>query len=165
MAEIATYPRNTTSTELPNSDKLMPENGTYNEPTINPQWGFNVEDFDYNMYVNDVSAIVGEWSDDPAFLPTTIVYSLAFIVGITGNALVIYALVADKKAHNATNVFLVSLAVADMLFLALIVPYELAVKFAGYWTGIRVFCKLSNFIEMLSAAASIWNLTAVSIER
>ncbi|CAH1773851.1 unnamed protein product, partial [Owenia fusiformis] len=37
--------------------------------------------------------------------------------------------------------------------------------FLGHWSGGMALCKISGFCEMLSAVASILNLTAVSVER
>nr|AKQ63023.1 orphan G-protein coupled receptor 23 [Platynereis dumerilii] len=105
------------------------------------------------------------WTKDRAFLPTSITYGLAFVVGVIGNGLVVFALLGDKKARNATSAFLVSLAVADLLFLLVCVPYEAASKLVNYWSGGLVLCKVSGYVDMLTAAASILNLTAVSVER
>nr|XP_053631301.1 uncharacterized protein LOC128687760 [Cherax quadricarinatus] len=61
--------------------------------------------------------------------------------------------------------FLVSLAVADLLLLLLCVPLETLQYFL--WTphlSLPV-CKLSSYCELLSAVASVLNLTAVSLER
>ncbi len=88
-----------------------------------------------------------------------------FLSGVIGNFLVIFALVGDKKARNATSAFLVSLAAADLAFLLVCIPYETAAKMTGFWRGGRPLCKISGFVEMLSAVASILNLTAVSVER
>ena len=66
---------------------------------------------------------------------------------------------------NVTSSFLVSLAVADLVFVAVCVPYEMTAKLAAVWAGGKVLCKLAGFVDMLSALASVINLTAVSIER
>nr|XP_027235612.1 LOW QUALITY PROTEIN: cholecystokinin receptor type A-like [Penaeus vannamei] len=61
--------------------------------------------------------------------------------------------------------FLVSLAAADLLLLLLCVPLETLQYFL--WTphlSLPV-CKLSSYFELLSAVASVLNLTAVSLER
>jgi len=65
------------------------------------------------------------------------------------------------------QVLMISLAVADLLFLLICVPYEMANKLVLYWDGgVPVsLCKLAGFVEMLSALASVLNLTAVSVER
>lgn len=60
---------------------------------------------------------------------------------------------------------MVSLAVADLLFLLVCVPYETAKNFIGHWDTGTLFCKVSGAVEMLSALASVLNLIAVSIER
>ena len=61
--------------------------------------------------------------------------------------------------------FLVSLAIADVVFLLVCLPYELIVKLEAVWHGGLALCKLAGFVEMTTAAASVLNLTAVSIER
>lgn len=88
-----------------------------------------------------------------------------YFSGVVGNLLVVFALVGDKKARNATSAFLVSLAVADLVFLLVCIPYDTAAKMMGFWKGGKPLCKVSGFVEMLSATASILNLTAVSVER
>jgi len=88
-------------------------------------------------------------------------------IGITGNLLVVFALTFDSQAklHNVTAVFIISLVVADLLFLIVCVPYELTARINPHWGGGLGLCKLSGFIEMLSATAAVLNLMAVSIER
>ena len=125
----------------------------------------DISDFDYHGFQADLDMVKEPWVEDRAFWPTSLTYGLAFFIGVIGNSLVVFALLADKKARNVTASFLVSLAIADLLFLLLCVPYEYASKFTGYWSGGRALCKISGFIEMLSASASILNLSAVSVER
>ena len=128
----------------------------------NPWDGMHV-DFAYE--VENLGQVQTPWTEDHAFWPTSITYSLAFLVGIIGNSLVVFALLANRKARNVTSSFLVSLAISDIIFLLLCVPYETVSKYTGVWAGGLALCKISSFVEMLSAAASILNLTAVSMER
>lgn len=122
--------------------------------------------FDYTeFFPGDLSSVLTPWTKDNTFWPTTIIYGIAFVVGVVGNGLVVFALLGDKKARNATSAFLVSLAVADVLFLLVCVPYETARKLVSYWAGGLILCKISGYVDMLTAAASILNLTAVSVER
>ena len=122
-------------------------------------------DFDYAVYVKELEGVTTPWTEDRAFIPTTLVYGLAFSLGVAGNSLVVFALLGDRKARNVTSSFLVSLAVADLVFLLVCVPYETSAKFMSNWAGGNVLCKFAGFVEMLSAAASVLNLTAVSVER
>lgn len=47
------------------------------------------------------------------------------IITVTGNILVIMAVNLERKLHNATNYFLMSLAVADMLLGLLVMPVSM----------------------------------------
>ena len=136
-------------------------NQDYPDPPLDP------DEYDHKLWIggDSLDNLFEPWTQDRAFFPTSITYGLAFIVGVIGNAIVVFALLGDKKARNATSAFLVSLAVADLLFLLFCVPYETASKLVSYWSGGLVLCKLSGYVDMLTAAASILNLTAVSVER
>ena len=61
--------------------------------------------------------------------------------------------------------FLVSLAVADLLLVAVCAPLETMGYFLNTWTQGGRLCRLQSYVEMLSAVASVLNLTAVTLER
>uniref|UniRef100_A0A0P4VXT6 G-protein coupled receptors family 1 profile domain-containing protein n=1 Tax=Scylla olivacea TaxID=85551 RepID=A0A0P4VXT6_SCYOL len=71
----------------------------------------------------------------------------------------------DRKSRNTTNLFLVSLSMADLLMLLLCVPLKTVYFFVVLWDSGGAACKVANYIMMLSFTASVLNLTAVSIER
>lgn len=133
--------------------------------------------FDYAYPLEDLSAVHHRWSDDQAFMPTAAVYGLAFVFGFLGNLFVAVALIVDRRqravlaasdaggSHHLTTSFLISLAIADVLFLLVCLPYELVVRLEAVWHGGMALCKLAGFIEMITASASVLNLSAVSIER
>lgn len=125
----------------------------------------NAFDAEYVFYAADLDVVRQSWSNDRAFYPSTITYGLAFVVGLTGNLLVVIALISDRKSRNVTSTFMISLAMADLVFILVCVPYEAANKFFSYWAGGLALCKLVGFVEMLSALTSVLNLTAVSVER
>lgn len=60
--------------------------------------------------------------------------------------------------------FLVSLAVADLLLVAVCAPLE-TMGYFNPWTKGGRLCQFLGYVEMLSAVASVLNLTAVSLER
>jgi len=137
----------------------------------------DVSDFDYYLFLDDLGSVRQLWSDDPAFMPTAVVYGLAFVFGFLGNLFVALALLVDRRqravlaaanggnSHHLTTSFLVSLAIADVVFLLVCLPYELVVKLESVWSGGLALCKLAGFVEMITATASVLNLSAVSIER
>jgi hypothetical protein len=166
----------TTSVPVTSEQLLYPikdEDDDDDEDTLSPL--FDASAYDYSILTNDMSKVRQPWTADPAFGPTVVVYGLAFALGFLGNLFVVIALLADRKwdsaagsgggGGGATNSFLVSLAVADVLFLVVSLPYEIGAKLSEAWQAGRALCKLATFVEMATAAASVLNLTAVSIER
>lgn len=117
------------------------------------------------LYFGDLSQLRKPWLTKAEFIPTVVIYGLAFLVGIVGNSLVIFAIVSDIKQRTNTTVFLLSLATSDILFLLVCVPYEISRHFIDHWQLGDVLCKLSGFIEMLTAVLTVLNLTIVSVER
>lgn len=53
------------------------------------------------------------------------------VITITGNILVIMAVSLERKLQNATNYFLMSLAIADMLLGLLVMPVSIVTIFYG----------------------------------
>lgn len=154
-----------TSLPPPPSPTPAPPTSRSAHPSGGPP--FDASLFDYVLYVDDLDGIREQWTDDRAFLPAVLTYGLAFVVGVVGNLFVVgTAVCGDRKsARSATSSFLVSLAVADVAFLVVCVPYEIVAKLSTGWSVGLTVCKLTGFVEMLSAAASVLNLTAVTVER
>lgn len=125
----------------------------------------DMELLDNYYYPGDIENLRKPWIHEAHFIPTVIVYGITFIIGVVGNLLVVFAIIGDRKCRSVTTSFMVSLAIADLLFLLICVPYETARHFIGHWSSGNFLCKLSGFANMLSAVASILNLTAVSVER
>uniref|UniRef100_A0A3B1JCZ1 5-hydroxytryptamine receptor 2C n=1 Tax=Astyanax mexicanus TaxID=7994 RepID=A0A3B1JCZ1_ASTMX len=86
-----------------------------------------------------------------------------FTVG--GNILVILAVSLEKKLQNATNFFLRSLAVADMLVGVLVMPASLLNILNYSWPLPQVLCPMWIFLDVLFSTASIMHLCAISLDR
>lgn len=59
-------------------------------------------------------------------VPVSIAYGLTLVLGITGNILVIASVIRFRKLHSVTNVFLLSLASADLLLVVICVPVKVS---------------------------------------
>ena len=55
----------------------------------------------------------------------TMVYVLLFLTGVLGNLAVCLVIVRNRSMHTATNYYLFSLAMADLVILILGLPNEL----------------------------------------
>ena len=55
----------------------------------------------------------------PLLIPITAIYVLIFLTGVAGNVDVCLVIVKNKSMHTATNYYLFSLAVSDLMILVL----------------------------------------------
>ncbi|KAH7645578.1 g protein-coupled receptor-like protein 3 [Dermatophagoides farinae] len=104
-------------------------------------------------------------SMNPSFMPIIITHTLTFLIGVIGNGVVIATWSMHGKFRSPTAVFLVSLAIADLLLLLVFVPLETLEYFMITWTGLSSICKMIAYVEAISAMSTVMNLLAVSIER
>ncbi|XP_078236721.1 melatonin-related receptor [Pogona vitticeps] len=87
------------------------------------------------------------------------------VVDILGNVLVILSVLRNRKLRNAGNVFVVSLSVADLVVAVYPYPLTLSAIFHDEWTLGHVHCQVSGFFMGLSVIGSIFNITAIAINR
>lgn len=102
---------------------------------------------------------------DLELLITGIVYGLTFLVGIVGNTLIVYSVVQFRRMKSLSNVFLASLATADLILIIFCVPVKFAQLFSYTWTFGNFLCKFVHYVQNLSAICSVYTLTAMSFER
>lgn len=62
-----------------------------------------------------------DWAE---LAPTLIVYGFSFILGVTGNCLIIFTTFRYGRMHSVTNVFLSSLASSDLLLIIFCIPVK-----------------------------------------
>ncbi|CAO2578920.1 Alpha-2B adrenergic receptor [Lemmus lemmus] len=93
--------------------------------------------------------------------------AITFLILFTifGNALVILAVLTSRSLRAPQNLFLVSLAAADILVATLIIPFSLANELLGYWYFWRTWCEVYLALDVLFCTSSIVHLCAISLDR
>uniref|UniRef100_A0A4W4FVH1 G-protein coupled receptors family 1 profile domain-containing protein n=2 Tax=Electrophorus electricus TaxID=8005 RepID=A0A4W4FVH1_ELEEL len=103
------------------------------------------------------------------WLPTMIglagLVSFLILFTIVGNVLVVIAVLTSRALKPPQNLFLVSLASADILVATLIMPFSLANELMGYWFFGKVWCDIYLALDVLFCTASIFHLCAISLDR
>ena len=77
----------------------------------------------------DYESPVEEEMDDEVdieMIVVILVYGVTFLLGSVGNTLVIVGIAKFKKMHSVTNIFLVSLASADLLLILTCIPFKVS---------------------------------------
>ena len=90
--------------------------------------------------------------------------SVLIVVSIVGNILVCIAVATEKQLRKLSNLFLVSLAIADLLVAAFVMPFAL-LNDLGTWKFGETFCKIWISSDVMCSTASIINLCAISLDR
>nr|XP_046913083.1 pyrokinin-1 receptor-like [Dermatophagoides farinae] len=96
----------------------------------------------------------------------TIVYVAILITGVSGNLITCLVIARKRYLHTATNYYLFSLAVSDLLLLILGLPHDLVLLWQKYpYVFSEWFCVIRGLSSELSTNASILTIIAFTIER
>ena len=77
-----------------------------------------------------------------------VLYGIIFVTGVFGNIAVCLVIIEHKSMHTATNYYLFSLAVADLMTLVLGLPNELYLYWHQYpWVLGEEACKARALVS------------------
>ncbi|XP_039536128.1 C-X-C chemokine receptor type 3.1 [Pimephales promelas] len=98
---------------------------------------------------------------DSIFIP--VLYSLALVVGLLGNGLVLVVLWKKRQSLNVTDIFILHLSLADTLLL-MTLPF-MAVEAAKGWIFGTALCKLNGAMFKINFYCGIFMLSCISLDR
>ncbi|XP_063135829.1 melatonin-related receptor isoform X1 [Rattus norvegicus] len=106
----------------------------------------------------------------PDYPPALIIFVfcamvITVVVDLIGNSMVILAVTKNKKLRNSGNIFVASLSVADMLVAIYPYPLMLYTMSVGGWDLSQLQCQMVGLVTGLSVVGSIFNITAIAINR
>ncbi|CAH2299941.1 cholecystokinin receptor type A [Pelobates cultripes] len=94
-----------------------------------------------------------------------LLYSLIFLLSVLGNSLVIVVLIRNKRMRTVTNIFLLSLAVSDLMLCLFCMPFTLIPNLLKDFIFGSTVCKAATYFMGISVSVSTFNLVAISLER
>ncbi|XP_057628496.1 cholecystokinin receptor type A [Chionomys nivalis] len=94
-----------------------------------------------------------------------LLYSLIFLLSVLGNTLVITVLIRNKRMRTVTNIFLLSLAVSDLMLCLFCMPFNLIPNLLKDFIFGSAMCKTTTYFMGTSVTVSTFNLVAISLER
>ncbi|XP_067862366.1 C3a anaphylatoxin chemotactic receptor-like [Heptranchias perlo] len=103
-------------------------------------------------------------SDDQGVIAPLLVYCITWLLGISGNALVMWVAGQEMK-KTASIIWLLNLAAADLIFTALL-PFSIAhVALKSHWPFGSFMCKFLSFTNHLNMFTSAFILAVISLDR
>ncbi|XP_072028335.1 probable G-protein coupled receptor No18 [Amphiura filiformis] len=96
-----------------------------------------------------------------------VICSIICIFGSIGNSLVIIAVLLSRKLHTPPNVFVVSLATADLLTSLFLIWDVVALLSSDGWPlpNAKWLCTMTSFVIFVCIGTSLSNLAAISLNR
>lgn len=137
-----------------------PPNITIPEPLLYDNFGpENDSDLDPN-----ITQIWEHHQDKTSSLVITFIYFLVCAVGLCGNTLVIYVILRYAKMKTVTNIYILNLAVADVLCM-MSLPFIALQLTLVHWPFGEVLCRVIMTVDSLNQFTSIFCLMVMSIDR
>lgn len=103
--------------------------------------------------------------EDPRVLGSLIPLGIICLVVIFGNMMVIAAVRMTHKLRGATNLFIVSLAWADLMLGMVVLPFSAMYEVFDIWIFGRIWCSIWLAIDVWVCTASILHLVVISLDR
>ena len=110
------------------------------------------------------SSVVNATNDSTERNVKLVVYFSTFVVGLTGNVLVV-VIIAKRKAKKSMNdIFVINLSVSDLCLIVLCLPALIYLELVGY-VGSRFYCKFVWPMMTVSYCASVFTITSMACYR
>ncbi|NWH40527.1 NPFF2 protein, partial [Chloropsis hardwickii] len=134
------------SLDWPHLD-LLNYNGTY------LYVGGNVSYVDFYLHQPSMAAV---------FITS---YLLIFLLCMVGNGGVCFIILWGRHMRTVTNLFILNLAVSDLLVGLFCMPTTLLDNIIAGWPFGSLVCKMSGMVQGISVSASVFTLVAIAVDR
>jgi len=94
-----------------------------------------------------------------------IVFGAITVLGLVGNALVIFVVLSCSHMRTTTNALITSLAVADLVFIVVCVPFTAVAYAMPVWPFGVTWCKTTNYVINVTAYVSVYTLVMMAVDR
>ncbi len=94
-----------------------------------------------------------------------VAYIIVFILALIGNSLVVIVITRRRSMRTVINMFILSLAVSDLLIVLFCVPFTLVETITVDWVLGPFLCKALNYIAMVAIVVSTLTLLVIALER
>ncbi|VDK48369.1 unnamed protein product [Anisakis simplex] len=112
-----------------------------------------------------------ELEDDCQFRPTTenyvtiVSFCLIFCLSVVGNSVVVVVIVQQRTMRSITNIYLLNLAISDLMLSVVCMPPTLVSSVIYCWMFGDILCKLFAYLQPVVVTASAYTLAVIAFER
>lgn len=95
----------------------------------------------------------------------SVFFGVIGITGLFGNALVVLVVLSNAQMRSTTNLLILNLASADLLFVIFCIPFTATDYVTATWPFGDLWCKIVQYLIVVTAHASIYTLVLMSMDR
>ncbi|RWS24560.1 neuropeptide F receptor-like protein, partial [Leptotrombidium deliense] len=103
--------------------------------------------------------------NDATLIWLLIAYTVLIVLGATGNGLVCMAVARKPQMRTPRNVFIINLAISDLILCLFTMPFSLVEITLKFWPLGQITCKLVAGLEATSIFVSTISITAIALDR
>ncbi|XP_074837930.1 neuropeptide FF receptor 1-like [Carettochelys insculpta] len=92
-------------------------------------------------------------------------YLFIFALCMVGNSLVCFTVLKNSWMRTVTNLFILNLAISDLLVGIFCVPTTLVDNLITGWPFSNGVCKMSGLVQGTSVSSSVFTLVAIAVDR
>ncbi|XP_065574208.1 tachykinin-like peptides receptor 86C isoform X2 [Artemia franciscana] len=139
------------------------------DETYDVYWS-NIFFYDCKEYWNESELESALEPPHHMFLVQQICWSFVFsgliLTAVMGNIMVLWIVFAHRRMQTVTNLFIVSLGLADLMMAMLNCIFNVVYAINdNHWPLGLFCCKMNNFIANITVLTSVFSLVALSIDR
>ncbi|KAJ8286293.1 hypothetical protein GJAV_G00036800 [Gymnothorax javanicus] len=112
---------------------------------------------------NDTMCDYSEWKITYSLIP--MLYMFIFILGLSGNGVVIFTVWNSKSKQRAADIYIGNLALADLTFVVTLPMWAVYTALGYHWPFGAALCKISSYVVLVNMYASVFCLTCLSFDR
>uniref|UniRef100_A0A8K9X8G8 Galanin receptor 1b n=1 Tax=Oncorhynchus mykiss TaxID=8022 RepID=A0A8K9X8G8_ONCMY len=120
------------------------------------------------LNTGNLTACAGEEDHGgPEAVIVPVIFGCIFLLGVVGNSLVMIVIgkIKARRNRSTTNIFILNLSIADLLFLLFCVPFQATIYSLPEWIFGAFLCKCVHYLVMVCMLVSIFTLVAMSVDR
>ncbi|KAL7393618.1 hypothetical protein ABVT39_013695 [Epinephelus coioides] len=118
---------------------------------------------DYCCEGGDVCDLSEGMNFEAVFIP--VLYTVAFVVGVLGNGVLLGVLVQSRRTWSVTDTFILHLGVADVLLLLTLPFWAAQSAQTDGWTFGTPLCKITGAVFTINFYCGIFLLACISLDR
>ncbi|NXI74578.1 NPFF1 protein, partial [Anseranas semipalmata] len=137
----------------------------YPEPGGDPSNGSWANASESHLLKENYTFLAYYQHSSPVAAMFILAYTFIFLMCMIGNVLVCFIVVKNRQMRTVTNMFILNLAISDLLVGIFCMPTTLVDNLITGWPFDNAMCKMSGLVQGMSVSASVFTLVAIAVER